>query len=169
MMEVFAKPAVGAIIEKGYDDEKYILIQERNKTNDVMEKGMIEIPAGKVREYENIFEALRREIWEETGLTITQIEGEENLTISENSGYKTIGFIPFCSTQNLSGGYSIMLQTFICQAEGDLLEETNETVNIRWEAIDIIERMLENNPEQFYPMHINALRKYFLLRKVKDT
>lgn len=33
MMEVFAKPAVGAIIEKRYDDEKYILIQERVNVN----------------------------------------------------------------------------------------------------------------------------------------
>ena len=164
-MEIFAKPAVGAIIEKVYDDKKYILIQQRNKTDEVVEKGMVEIPAGKIRGYENIFEALRREIWEETGLRIIKIEGEENLTISKDSGYKTISFVPFCSTQNLSGGYSIMLQTFICQAEGELLEETNETINIRWESIDTIEKMLENNSKQFYPMHINALRKYFLLHK----
>ena len=124
---------------------------------------MIEIPAGKIREYESIFDTLRREVREETGLTITQIKGEENLIISENSGYKTISFIPFCSTQNLSGGYSIMLQTFICEAEGELLDETNETINIRWEAIEIVENMLETNPKQFYPMHINALRRYFSL------
>lgn len=167
MIEVFAKPAVGAIIEKEFDGEKYILIQQRNKENDGVETRMTEIPAGKVREYENIFDALRREIWEETGLTITQIKGEENLIISENNGYETISFTPFCSTQNLSGGYSIMLQTFICQAEGSLLKETNETINIRWETIETVENILENNPKQFYPMHINALRKYFSLYKVK--
>ncbi len=164
-MEIFAKPAVGAIIEKVCNEKKYILIQQRNKTNEVIENGMIEIPAGKVRKFENIFEALRREIWEETGLRVIKIEGEEDLTISENSGYKTISFVPFCSTQNLSGGYSIILQTFICQAEGELLEKTNETVNIKWRSIDTIEKMLKNNSEQFYPMHINALRKYFLSHK----
>lgn len=130
---------------------------------------MLEIPAGKIREYESIFDTLRREVWEETGLTVTQIKGEENLIVSENSGYETISFVPFCSTQNLSGGYSIMLQTFICQAEGELLDETNETVNIRWETIEAVESMLKINPEQFYPMHINALRKYFYLHQLKDN
>jgi len=31
---------------------------------------MIEIPAEKIREYESVFDALRREVWEETGLNI---------------------------------------------------------------------------------------------------
>lgn len=165
MAEVFAKPAVGAIIEKQCDGKNYILIQQRNKENGGIETGMTEIPAGKIREYENIFDALRREIWEETGLTITEITGEEDLVISEDNGYKTISYIPFCSTQNLSGGYSLMLQTFICKAEGILLNETNESINIRWETMEAVENMLESNPEEFYPMHINALRKYFALYK----
>ncbi len=167
MIEIFAKPAVAAIIEKEYNGKKYILIQQRNKENDGIETGLTEIPAGKIREYENIFDALRREIWEETGLTITQIKGEENLIVSESNGYQTISFMPFCSTQNLRGGYSIILQTFICQTKGELLEETNESINIRWETIETVENMLANNPKQFYPMHINALRKYIYLHKTK--
>ena len=51
---------------------------------------MIEIPAGKVREYENMFTALRREVWEETGLNIIKIYGEENTVSSEINGYSTI-------------------------------------------------------------------------------
>jgi hypothetical protein len=62
--------------------------------------------------------------------------------------------------QNLSGGYSIILQTFICCAEGELLKQTNETINIRWELLSDVEAMLERSPEKFYPMHINSLRKY---------
>lgn len=162
MLETFAKPAVGAIIEKVSNDRRYILIQDRNKNNDGIETGMIEIPAGKIREYENIFDALRREVWEETGLNITEIVGEEEKVVSFNSGYETISYLPFYSTQNLSGGYSIMLQTFICHAEGELLKQTNETINIRWELLSDVESMLETNPEKFYPMHINALRKYII-------
>jgi 8-oxo-dGTP pyrophosphatase MutT (NUDIX family) len=71
MIEIFAKPAVGAIIEKVINNKRYILIQDRNKSNDGIETGMIEIPAGKIREYENIFDSLRREVREETGLNIT--------------------------------------------------------------------------------------------------
>lgn len=167
MMEIFAKPAVGAIIEKVSDDRVYILVQDRNKGNDGIETGMIEIPAGKIREYENIFDALRREVWEETGLNITKIKGEEEKVVSFNSGYETISYLPFCSTQNLSGGYSIVLQTFICHAEGELLEQTNETINIRWELLSDVENMLETDPERFYPMHINALHKYINQNRTK--
>jgi 8-oxo-dGTP pyrophosphatase MutT (NUDIX family) len=160
MEEIFAKPAVGAIIEKVSNHKRYILIQDRNKNKDDIETGMIEIPAGKIREYENIFDALRREVWEETGLKITEIVGEEEKVVSHDSGYKTISYLPFCSTQNLSGGYSLILQTFICHVEGELLNQTNETINIRWELVANVEAMLERSPEKFYPMHINALSKY---------
>lgn len=161
MVEIFAKPAVGAIIEKAEHGKRYILIQERNKENGGIENGMAEIPAGKIREYENIFDALRREVWEETGLRLTYIQGEENTASSKTNGYETISFSPFCITQNLSGGYSIILQTFLCQAVGDLQVETNETTHVRWELAETVETMLFENPQQFYPMHINALKKYF--------
>lgn len=167
MVEVFAKPAVGAIIEKVSNNKRYILIQDRSKNNDDIETGMIEIPAGKIREYENIFDALRREVWEETGLNITEIVGEKEKAVSANNGYETISYEPFCCTQNLSGGYSIILQTFICHAEGELLKQTNETINIHWELLSNIESLLERNPEKFYPMHINALHKYITKNHIK--
>lgn len=91
---------------------------------------MIEIPAGKIREYENIFEALRREVKEETGLIITKINGEELSTLSAINGNKVISFQPYCVTQNLSGAYSLILNTFLCEADGILAESTNETQNI---------------------------------------
>ncbi len=162
MEEIFAKPAVGAIIEKEKDGVKYILLQQRQKEDGGIENGMLEIPAGKVREYENIFDALRREVWEETGLTITEISGEKEAVINEVNGYRIISFLPFYSSQNLTGGYSLMLQTFVCHAEGRLLKETNETTNIHWVSIDEVKTLLSSNASVFYPMHINALRKYLL-------
>ena len=76
-MEKFAIPCVAAIIEKIINNEKYILIQTRQKEDGAETNGMLEIPAGKIREYENVFVALRREVKEETGLTITKILGED--------------------------------------------------------------------------------------------
>lgn len=160
MKEIFAIPAVGAIIEKEEQGKKYILIQERQKEGGGIENGMLELPAGKIREYENIFEALRREVLEETGLKIIEIKGEAQTVSSDVRGYQTISFEPFCITQNLSGGYSIILQTFCCHAEGELADKTNEAINMRWEVIDVVRSMVIQTPEKFYPMHINALRKY---------
>ena len=60
MKETFAIPAVSAIIVKHVGNEEYILIQTREKNSCDGTDGLLEIPAGKIREYENIFEALKK-------------------------------------------------------------------------------------------------------------
>lgn len=158
--EIFAKPCVGAIIEKVEHDEKYILMQTRQKEDGEETNGMIEIPAGKIREYEDIFAALRREVWEETGLTITKIHGEDETVSNQVGDVITISFEPYCVTQNLSGAYSIILHTFLCEAEGDLLACTNETENICWVKISDVAQLIKEQPEKIFFMHLNALKKY---------
>lgn len=160
MKEKFAIPAVGAIIVKRVADDEFILVQNRKKNSDDGTDGLLEIPAGKVREYENIFEALRREVWEETGLHLTKVKGEEDSRILNVDGNNTIIFSPYCVTQNLSGVYSIILSTFLCEAEGKVLERTNETENIRWMRRSELKEIVENHPEDIFLMHVHALRKY---------
>ena len=115
MVEVFAKPAVGAIIEKVIDGVSHILIQERSKVDDDVENGLIEIPAGKVREYENIFDGLRREVWEETGLELTEIQGEKETVTCECNGYTVISFNSFYSSQNLRGDIQLCCKLLFAQ------------------------------------------------------
>lgn len=160
MTEVFAKPCAGAIIEKIIDGEKHILLQTRQKSDGGDTNGKLELPAGKIREYEDIFSTLRREIFEETGLTLTKIYGEELSRATQVGNVKTISFEPFCITQNSSGAYSIILNTFICEAEGEPLSSTDETQNIGWVNISEVRKIVENEPERVFFMHINALKKY---------
>lgn len=160
-MEKFVVPCVAAIIEKIVNNEKYILIQTRQKEDGAETNGMLEIPAGKIREYENIFEALKREVKEETGLTITKILGEDRQVSNLIDGNEVISYTPYCVTQNLSGVYSIILNTFLCEAEGELLSETNESQNFHWMKIEDLKKILKNNPEKIFLLHINALQKYF--------
>lgn len=159
-MEKFAIPCVAAIIEKIVNNEKYILIQTRQKEDGAETNGMLEVPAGKIREYENIFRALRRKVKEETGLTITKILGEDRQISNLIDGNKVISYTPYCVPQNLSGAYSIILNTFLCEAEGELLTETNESQNIHWMKIEELKKIFKNNPEKIFLLHINALQKY---------
>ena len=159
-MEKFTVPCVAAIIEKIVNNEKYILIQTRQKEDVAETNGMLELLVGKIREYENIFEALRREVKEETGLSITKILGEDNQISNFIKGNEVISYTPYCITQNLSGAYSIILNTFLCEAKGELLTETNESQNIHWIKIEELRRFLKNNPEKIFLLHINALQKY---------
>lgn len=161
-MELFAKPGVGGIIEKNINGTDYILIQDRYKDNIETENGLIEIPAGKIREFENIYDCLRREIREETGLEVTYIEGEEEASIYEANGYKVLNYTPFSSSQNLEGTYPIMVQVFICKATGKLKKKSNESLNIRWISLENLKELLVNNKKAFYPMHVTTLEKYLI-------
>jgi 8-oxo-dGTP pyrophosphatase MutT (NUDIX family) len=166
-MESFAIPGAGGIIEKNIDGIDYILVQERCKDGAQTESGLIEIPAGKVREYENIFDCLRREVKEETGLDITEIEGESESRMYECDGYKVLNYIPFNCSQNIGGYYPIMVEVFICRVEGELLESTNETKNIRWMPLNELNSVMNNNEGRFYPMHVCTLKKYLKKRGYK--
>jgi 8-oxo-dGTP pyrophosphatase MutT (NUDIX family) len=62
-----------AIIEKEADGESMIVVQIRNKPH---EGGKwLELPGGRVEEFESLVSALRREVMEEAGLEITHVEG----------------------------------------------------------------------------------------------
>jgi 8-oxo-dGTP pyrophosphatase MutT (NUDIX family) len=63
--EQFAIPGVGGLITKEIDNVEHILLQTRCKPNAQNEDGLLEIPAGKIRAFENIFDTLKREIKEE--------------------------------------------------------------------------------------------------------
>jgi 8-oxo-dGTP pyrophosphatase MutT (NUDIX family) len=166
-MEQLMKPGVGGIIERISDGVKYILVQERYKDDAPSEEGLIEIPAGKIREFENIYDCLRREIKEETGLDVVEIEGEADSIIFESNGYKVLSYEPFACSQNIDGTYPIMVQVFICRVKGDLVTSTNETRFLRWVCIEELENLLENQSHMFYPMHVNTLRKYIELNQDK--
>ena len=88
MNERFAVPAVGAIIEKEENGTLYLLMQTRQKENDHGTNGLLEFPAGKVREYESLFVALRREVKEETGLMLKNYRFRGIITFVTD-GYET--------------------------------------------------------------------------------
>lgn len=163
-MELLAKPGVSGIIEKVENGIDYILIQERYKIDAPNENGLIEIPAGKIREFENIFDCLRREIKEETGLNVTKIVGESESLVYKGNGYKVINYEPFSSSQNLEGTYPIMVQSFICKVQGELFLKSDESRNIRWVSLDELRELVDKNPNCFYPMHFITIQKYLNLK-----
>lgn len=159
-MEKFSIPGVGGIIERKINDQDCILIQHRCKADAETEYGLIEIPAGKIREFENIYDCLRREIWEETGLLVEQIEGEASSQMYEANGYKVLHYKPFSCCQNLVGNYPIMVQVFICTAAGEVVNESNESKNLQWVDLTTLGNLLEKDASAFYPMHVQTLKDY---------
>ena len=94
-MEKFAITGAGALIVKEEDGGKYVLLQERWKEKAPEENGMLEIPAGKVREFESMYDTLRREVFEETGLDIVERYGEDQTLLYIHGQYRVSNFTPF--------------------------------------------------------------------------
>lgn len=111
-----------------------------------------------------MYDTVRREVFEETGLKVTKIIGEEEKVYSQDT--ETISFIPFCVTQNLANAYSIICNHFICEAEGEPVSETEESRNIRWIEIGELAELLKNNKSKFFIMNVNALEKYLKLNNL---
>ena len=166
--EKFSIPGAGGIILKDINGIKHILLQTRIKPKTPVENGLLEIPAGKIRAFESIFETLKREIKEETGLNVIRILGENMSSIYEGNSYKVINFMPFSCAQNVIGEYPIMVFVFICYVEGNLLSCSIESENYRWITINELKNMIYKEPENFYPMHIDTLKKFIISENTQN-
>ena len=81
-------PIVSAIIEREHNGEKEILVQTRWKPErDPLYSGTLEIPAGGMHVYENVYDAVKREVLEETGLRVTSFSPDIR---TERPSYRTV-------------------------------------------------------------------------------
>jgi 8-oxo-dGTP pyrophosphatase MutT (NUDIX family) len=136
-----------AIIERETSNGWEIIIQMRNKP----EEGgkWIELPGGRVEEFESFLDALRREVFEEAGLELIYIEGEESRLEAQGVATRVECLAPFCTYQTLQGPVDSMGLYFRCQARGELRSSGDASEGVRWASIESISTWLRENPEKF--------------------
>ncbi len=157
-------PIVSAIIERTRNGKTEILVQTRWKPNrDPIYSGTLEIPAGWIREYENVYDALKREIYEETGLVLTGIKPD-----IRTSEYKTdkndsaFAFVPFCCQQQLKGGRPWIGLVFICRVrDSEPKAQKEEVKDIRWMEKSQLEKIFKETPEKIFTIQLGVLEYYF--------
>ena len=136
-----------ALIERVRDGQVELLLQVRNKPYEG--RTSIELPGGRVEEYESLVTALRREVREETGLELIQIEGFETRIETNGKSANVECIQPFAAYQTLRGPVDSMGVYFRCRADGQLVDSGDETEQPRWISVADITLWMNDDPEQF--------------------
>jgi len=161
----FCLPYVGGIIERNNHGTTEILIQTRWKPNrDPLYSGTFEFPAGVLdRPFENVFDALRREIREETGLILKSVKGESKTRVfSPRGNDASFAFRPFCCTQQLKEGKPWVGFIFICEVEdGEITSQKEEARDGRWMRVEEVKKVFTEKPERFFTLELPAWEYYF--------
>ena len=151
-------PFVGAIIERSFKGKKQVVVQTRKKMTDPKYSGSLEIPGGKFRAFEDIYDTLAREVKEECGLEVVSVLSRDKRVAFKNRDDVSELVYPFCVTQMANGPFIGLI--FICEAKGDLLLKTNETKDSRWIDFDELKEIVSNHPDKIYTAFLAPLKKY---------
>jgi 8-oxo-dGTP pyrophosphatase MutT (NUDIX family) len=153
---------VSAIIERERDSEVEILIQTRWKPGrDPQYSGTFEIPAGAMNQYENVYDAVEREVFEETGLKVTGFKPDIKTRVHSRQGDDCFAFVPFCCQQQLTGEWPRVGFVFICTVEDqEPLPGPGEVKEIRWMKKAELRRIFEETPEKIFTLQLGVLDYY---------
>ncbi|MEK3684433.1 NUDIX hydrolase [Paenibacillus sp. FSL R10-2736] len=102
-----------------------------------LRKGGFELPGGRIELFESLIQALIREVKEETGLDVYEIEGNETRidTLGINPEFDVECLQPFAAYQTVKGLVDSVGYYFRCKAKGAPLEAGDETADIQWISI----------------------------------
>jgi 8-oxo-dGTP pyrophosphatase MutT (NUDIX family) len=165
------RAVVSAIIEKIEDGKRYVFIQTRWKPKTSPSYlGLFEIPAGGIDGYENVYEAVKREVNEETGLEITRfIDDEQTPIMYARPSDTSIAFRPFVCQQVLDTNQGLPWVGFVfrCEAKGTVSMQSSEAKDPRWMSIDELDEIIHKTPQKIFSLQLATLRYY--VDKVKNN
>lgn len=139
-----------------------ILVQTRWKPDrDPLYSGTLEIPAGGMHVYENVYDAVKREVLEETGLRVTSFYPDVRTKTYAPKDDDCFAFIPFCCQQQLKGGLPRVGFVFLCQVEdAEPVPQHDEVRGIRWIKVVELRKIFEDTPEKIFTLHLGVMEYY---------
>lgn len=159
-----ALPFVSAIVERDNNGVTEVLVQTRWRPNAKWNyHNKIEIPAGVLdKKYENVIDAIKREVKEESGLTVTKIKNLDKTEEYSPNKDSSFAFKPFACSQQLKAGLPWVGFYFICEVKDEEPKhQEHETRNVRWVKKNDLRDMFIRDKEQFFTLHLGVLEYYF--------
>jgi 8-oxo-dGTP pyrophosphatase MutT (NUDIX family) len=165
MLNEHPKAVVSAILFKKEAGGIKIFIQTRWKPKTSPNySGMLEIPAGAVDSYENVYDAVKREVKEETDLNIVRIVNDYcGNVIEPRKNDKAFVFKPFICQQVLqtNNGLPWVGFVFLCEVSGEVKIDESEAKDPRWVSIEELKNIITTQPENIFPLQLPVLT-YFI-------
>ena len=103
-----------------------------------------EFPGGQVEFCESFFDAVKREVKEETGLDVIEATGLDTYLTDGNSDFAVECFRPWAVYQIIKSEYfDSMGVLFKCKVTGEPLTEGDGSRDIKWIGLDELKNMLD--------------------------
>ena len=155
---------VSALIERTRDGKRELFVQTRYKPeSSPTYLNTLEIPAGGVEPYENVYDAVKREVKEETGLDIIRFIDNDSTGVLENRpGDKSMAFRPFLCQQvtETNGGLPWYGFVFLCEVSGEVKMQIEEAKDPKWMNLDEVKKFLNEHPSDIFSLQYATLNKY---------
>lgn len=160
----FVSTIISALIERRTEiGEIQVLLQTRCNKNDTVYYGTLEIPAGHIDKFENVYDTLAREVFEETGWRVAEVlDDEQTAELSGQGDDAAIAFKPFICQQYLRGrGWSWIGFVFRCRVEERERGATDgEAEGQRWVSVADLKALLQSDPGRFFTLQLPVLQYY---------
>jgi len=127
-----------AIIERIIDGRTEVIVQFNT------EDQVYEFPGGKIEFCESFFDAVKREVKEETGLDVIEATGQDNhIIIDDDTDIAVECFKPWAVYQYVKGPFDSMGVLFKCKVTGEPLAAGDESSDIKWIGLNELQGMLD--------------------------
>jgi len=153
------------LVRKNKNNVLELFLQTRWKpTISPTYSGMLEIPAGAIDSYENVYDSLKREIKEETNLEIVKIIDDYQGKIrSPRQNDSSFVFKPFICQQatETNNGLPWIGFVFLCEVKGEVILNIDEAKDPRWVTESELRKIITEDFQNIFPLQLPVL-EYFL-------
>ena len=131
---------VRGLITRENENGKQLIIQLRKRAG---ESESYELPGGRINEYEKLVDGLRREIMEETGLSVKVIQGEAESVITTGKSFSMECIKPYAAYQTIEGPVDSFGVYFLCEAEGEPQREGDDSGDVHWADLEEVQKLMD--------------------------